>query len=327
MRDVIVVGGGPAGLSAALNAKLEGMSVLVISPEFGGRAAQSAAIDNVLAHGSISGAAFRNQMLEHCQAHGVGFESGEVLRVDDAPVGRVWTSQGASYQAKTLIIATGLQWRELNIKGLNSAIADGQAHYGCQFEDASRLAGRRVGILGGANSAAINAIHFAESGAKVKLFIRTPGWGKMSQYLVERILALGRKLEIRWFPVTEVRRSPFGLEVLREMGTLAKTLMAVDTVDELFLFPDAKPTLDFLSPNILKDESGFLSTTPDFNLQTFAALKSIERIPNLYAIGDVRSGSVKRIASAIGEGAAVVHKLKLALRAENLLDNCQVCVA
>lgn len=301
--DVIVIGGGPAGLSAALNTKLEGFSTLLIEKAtFGGRAAQSARIDNVLAR-VASGPEFAALALEHCGEHGVEFLYADVNQV--RPGGMVLTSKGNRF-GKAIVIATGLQWKELDIPGVPQAIAAGVARYGCDALHDKRVRGAEIAVLGGANSAGINALHFArECGAASVALLARNDLSKMSHYLQKLVLAQHNIWPLVGQSPMSVRIIPGGLAIEMENQP------GVIEVQQLYLFPDALPRTDFV--RVMKDAKGFLLT--DENLMTSSA--------GIFAAGDVRAGSVKRIASAMGDGATVAARVKTFLEAQS----CASCAA
>jgi len=302
LEDVIVIGGGPAGLSAALNARLEGMSTLLVEKtSWGGRAAQSARIDNVLGHGGISGPEFVHRAKAHAEREGVITVRDGVERIDGH---LVHLASGAAIAAKTIIVATGLEWRELEIEGLREALASGKARYGCMYDDGPAMQGKRVGVLGGANSAGINALHFAECGAQYVVMFTRGSLRGMSYYLHAQVMKHPR---IR-FSSGELE----GIETQGEGLYTTTTHGSRDVVDALFLFPDAKPGAAFLR-GAERCEKGFL-VAPDF--ETSAR--------GIFVAGDVRSGSTKRIATAIGEGASVIYKVKQFLEEA---QRCRTCVA
>lgn len=307
--DLIIVGGGPAGLSAALNAQLEGLSTLIVERErWGGRAAQSARIDNFLTHHNVTGREFASRALRHAQLHGADILFGEVKKVRQGLV----QIENRTSPARAIVVASGLQWRDLEIPGLEAALRAGKARYGCAaHEEAAQVKGKQVAVLGGANSAGINALHFAREceAESVVMFVRTDFSG-MSHYLKEAILRQKNIYPLLMTTIDTCGSTEKGLQLWDTKGDLHE-------VDELFLFPDAYPRTEFI--NCDKDERGFIVT--DFAEDYPIMMTSIEGV---FAAGDVRAGSTKRIASAIGEGATVIAQVKKYLREQR---ECKRCVA
>lgn len=320
LADLVIIGGGPAGLSAALNARLEGFSTVVIErAEVGGRAAQSARIDNLLG-GSLSGPEFASKARQHCLERGVRFVSNEIISIlPREGLHEVVTLEGReNWLAKAVIIATGLRWRELEeIVGVNEAIASGLAKYGCQAEEAANVKGLKVGVLGGANSAGINALHFAEQGAEVQMFLRSDL--RLSDYLRKQIGANPHIYVGRNNPITKLKTVMVPRPGTQEMNGVGLWVDRLNSsypvwVDKLFLFPDAYPNPPVLPRETAKLD-GFL-VTDDFGMTN---------VPGIFAAGDVVAGTRKRIATAVGEGAAVIFGVK------NFLDSkraqvCQSCL-
>lgn len=327
--DIVVVGGGPAGLSTALNARLEGFSVLVIERDvWGGRAAQSAAIDNVLAL-PTSGPGFAQTAKAHCAAHGVHFVTGNVTAI--VP-GLVTCESGEAYASRAIVIATGLQWRELHVPGLREAILAGSARYGCSTEQVKAVEGLTVGVVGGANSAGINALHFTTQGARMVYVLVRSDLGGMSHYLRERLLAHPKAQVVfsgELVGVVDNHLGGLGVQFSRYRNLGRRPLVDEPwdlEVDRLFLFPDATPHTDFVQAR--KDPRGFLVTTPSMELcaeDTPGVWRNPRVLPGVFAAGDVRQGSIKRIAAAIGDGATVVYHLKHFLEEE--VKGCATCAA
>ena len=319
--DVAVVGAGPAGLAAAVYAASEGVSVLVLDQRaFGGQAGASARIENYLGFPTgISGQALAGRAFT--QAIKFGAEIAipvEVTRLDCgdserslSDLLRVELTIGGPMQARTVVIASGARYRRPGIPNLSVFEGAGVSYWASPVE-AKLCEGEEVVLVGAGNSAGQAVVFLAPKVKRLHLVVRGPGLeASMSRYLIDRIHALPNvELHVR----TEV----IALDGDRTRGLEAATFRdrtsgATRTVPlrHLFLFIGADPNAAWVKGCVALDDKGFVLTGN-------SALPLETSVPGVFAIGDVRAGSTKRVAAAVGEGAAVVAQIHgvLALQAE-----------
>ncbi|MFF5206447.1 FAD-dependent oxidoreductase [Streptosporangium sp. NPDC000396] len=318
--DLIVIGGGPGGLGAAVYGASEGLrTVLVEQHASGGQAGQSSRIENYLGFpDGVSGAQLADRARR--QALKFGAELLTARRVTSLEVrGQakvVGFADGSSIAAHTVILATGVSYRRLNAPGLDDFIGTG-CYYGAALTEAPECRSREVYIVGAANSAGQAAVYLSGYASKVHLIVRSDGLEKsMSHYLIEQISQIPN-IEVH------IETEVVGAEGEGHLERL--TLKGPDgerTVDAewLFVFIGAEPLTDWLGDTVERDAKGFILTGPDltaaenrprnwplrrepYHLET--------NVPGVFAAGDVRADSIKRVASAVGEGAmavALVHR-------------------
>lgn len=304
--DVVIVGSGPAGLATAVYGGSEGLSVLMLDcRSFGGQAGASARIENYLGFPTgISGIALMARAFNQAQKFGV-----EVAIPDEAiklecgndPC-RIDLATGERIQARTIVLATGARYRRLDVDRLEE-FEGASVHYWASPLEADLVADQDVALVGGGNSAGQATVFLAEHAAKVTLVVRRPLRETMSQYLVERIEALANVRVVGGAEVTAIEGRQGALEsiCLRDRASGNENW---EKVRHLFSFIGAEPNTDWLAASGLqRDGQGFLLT---------GAAAGENRLPletsreGVFAIGDVRAGSVKRVASAVGDGAQVV---------------------
>ncbi len=311
IHDVIIVGAGPAGLAASVYAASEGLSVLVLDCRaFGGQAGASARIENYLGFPTgITGMALMGRAHSQAQKFGVEMaipdEVGSLQRLVDADAGRflLTLANQESARARAVVIASGARYRRLDVEHLSS-FEGSCVHYWASPLEGRLCAGQEVALVGGGNSAGQAAVYLSSQAAKVWLIIRAPSLDTgMSRYLVDRIAATPN-IEI----LTETAVA--GLEgqdgILK--GIRCRSHRSGEetrrAIRHLFLFIGAEPNTDWLAGSgVTLDDKGFVRTDTNIHrpLQT--------SLPGVFAIGDVRAGSVKRVAAAVGEGAQVVAVL------------------
>jgi len=320
--DVTIVGAGPAGLAAAVYAASEGLRTLVLEREaMGGQAGTTSMIRNYLGFPrGISGSALAWRATQQANLFGADLiYSGEVtgVRADD-PDRVVSLADGTQVVSRSVVIATGVSYRRLDVPGLDALLGAG-VFYGATVTEAPGVSGRTVFVVGGANSAGQAAVHLARYASRVTLLVRAGGLAaSMSAYLIREIQA-APNIDVRLGTEVVGVHGTGRLEglTLRESASGAEETLAADA---LFILIGAEPHTDWL-PDLARDERGFLLTgrdlTPDgrpgggppgwsLGRQPFPLETST---PGVFAIGDVRHRSTKRVASAVGEGAAVIQQV------------------
>ena len=313
--DLLVVGAGPAGLSAGVYGASEGLRTLIVDTHgIGGQARSSSLIRNYLGFPrGVSGGVLARQAYEQAWVFGARFafmQHVTGLRADaDRLVATL--SEGATVSARAVVLATGVAYRRLGIPALE-ALAGAGVFYGGSGSDVHRMSGQDVYVLGGANSAGQEALHLARYARRVTLVVRgTPG---MSHYLV-RQLAATPNVEIRLGTEIVGGGGDGWLThlVLRDRASGAETSVAADG---LYLSIGARPHTEWLPAEIARDDRGFVLTGADVPRDTWPLerdpLPLETSMPRVLAVGDARHGSVKRVASAVGAGSIaiqVVHRL------------------
>lgn len=312
--DVIVAGAGPAGLATAVYAASEGLSVLVIDARaFGGQAGASARIENYFGFPTgISGQALSGRAYTQAQKFGARMlipAQIAALECTDEPGSPLYVrlASGQRYEGRTVVVATGARYRRPAIPNLPAFEGRGVSYWASPIE-ARLCAGSEVALVGGGNSAGQAAVFLAGFAAKVWLVVRRDGLeDTMSRYLIDRIAALPNIELVRH---TEI----VGLHDGGEAGLVGARWRCSKTGEEtscsvrhLFLFTGADPATDWLADcGVLLDDKGFVKTgrTCDRSEATLGTT-----VPGVFAVGDARSGSVKRVGAAIGEGAMAVNQI------------------
>ncbi len=316
LYDLIIIGAGPAGLAAAVYGASEGLSTLLIEREAtGGQAGQSTRIENYLGFPSgLSGAELSRRAITQARRFGAEFIlTQEAIAIDHQAGGiQVCLSDGAMLRAHSVIVATGVSYRRLNVPGADALTGRG-VYYGASVSETSSVRGERIHIVGAANSAGQAAIHFASVAEKVTMLVRGDGLSaSMSHYLAERIMATPN-IDLRFNCTVDEVRGGERLEeiVLRDTATGERQ---TEPASSLFVFIGAAPRTDWLDGRIARDEKGFILTGPEVLSRDAQKDWRNDRdpylletsIPGVFAAGDVRLGSGKRVATAVGEGATAV---------------------
>jgi thioredoxin reductase (NADPH) len=318
--DVAIVGAGPAGLAAAVYAGSEGLSVLVLDcRSFGGQAGASARIENYLGFPTgISGIALMARAYNQAQKFGVEMAiPDEVIALDalsDADQGRfvLKLSNDERVSARSVVIASGARYRRLAVDGLEP-FEGASVHYWASPLEAKLCAGQEVALVGAGNSAGQATVYLASQVSKVWLLARGPDLAaSMSRYLVDRIAGLPNVEVLTQTNVTGLEGRDGMLEAIRwRCGASGEEVRR--SIQHLFLFIGAQPNTDWLSGSgVALDPKGFVLTGADA-AEGRRLLETSRR--GVFAIGDVRASSVKRVAAAVGEGAQVVATLHAALAA------------
>ena len=307
--DVAVIGAGPAGLATAVYAASEGLSVLVLDCRaFGGQAGASARIENYLGFPTgISGMALMGRAFSQAQKFGVEMaipDEAVKLECGSDPF-RLTLANGERVQARAAVIATGARYRRLDVAGLE-AFEGISLHYWASPLEAKLSAGQEVALVGGGNSAGQAVVFLAAHAARLTLLVRRPLSATMSQYLVERIEGLPNVEVITGVEICALEGRDGLLEAIRWQNLLSGS-ESRRRVGQLFSFVGAEPNTDWLRESGLKvDEKGFVCTGEDAG-EGRLPLETNRR--GVFAVGDVRAGSVKRVAAAVGDGAQVVAAL------------------
>jgi thioredoxin reductase (NADPH) len=317
LYDVCIVGGGPAGLAAAVYAASEGLGTVIVEREApGGQAGQSAAIENYLGFPKgLTGSDLARRAIAQVSRFGaemvlardvVGFET-------RGPVRTVLFDGSGEIEARALIVATGVSYRRLEATGLDELTGRG-VYYGVNASEASQCQGDDVYIVGAANSAGQAALNLSRFAKRVVLVVRAATLeATMSRYLVERITS-APNIDVRCRSEVVAARGDGHLEKL----TLAdRDSGATEEVSSswLFIFIGASPRTEWLGPDVVRDDKGFVVTGQDLLGPAYGRAWPLPRapfgletsVPGVFAAGDVRLDSMKRVASAVGEGAMSIY--------------------
>jgi thioredoxin reductase (NADPH) len=313
--DLLVVGAGPAGLAAAVYGASEGLRTLVIEPDApGGQAGSSSRIENYLGFPSgVTGADLGRRA--HTQATRFGAEfltqRATGLRID-GQYRFVQLADGREVSGHVVVLSPGVQYRKLDIPGAERLSGRG-IYYGAALVEAVACKDEEVFVVGGANSAGQAALHFAKFARKVTMVVRGDGLSAtMSKYLIDEIEKTSNIVVVPRTQVVEADGEE-RLEKLKMKGPQGDFEIPASS---LFVFIGAAPGTGWLPNSILRDDKGFLLAGPDLKLE--GKLPEIWReqrepyllessIPGVFVAGDVRHGSVKRVASAVGEGSIAVQ--------------------
>jgi thioredoxin reductase (NADPH) len=319
--DLTIVGAGPAGLAAAVYAASEGLrAVAVEAVAPGGQAGTTSMIENYLGFPQgISGSELATRATAQAKRFGaevlLARRLADITR--DGPGYVAHLSDGAAVRSRAMLVASGVDWRRLEVPGIDELLGSG-VYYGAGPSEAVTCSGCRVTIVGGGNSAGQAVIRFSRYAAHVTLLVRGPSLeASMSQYLISRVMELGN-VEVR--TNTEVVSLESDTHLRALMLTSGGTLARLST-DALFVCIGGVPrTQGAANVGLARDRAGYVRTGTEL-ISSAGALDgwSLSRqplpletnLPGLFAAGDVRSGSIKRCAAAVGEGsmvAALVHQ-------------------
>jgi thioredoxin reductase (NADPH) len=322
VRDLVVIGAGPSGLAAAVYGASEGLDVLVLETSSpGGQAGSSSKIENYLGFPTgISGQELAARAYHQAQKFGAEMLTAKAARlICDSKPYVVEVENGARIPTRTVVIATGAEYRRLSLKNLSRFEGAG-VYYGATFVEAQLCNGEEVIVIGGGNAAGQAAMFLAETTKRVHMLVRSGSLAaSMSRYLIRRI---ENSPTIVFRPQTEIVALEGGdhLELIRW-----KNNQTVETeehkIRHLFVMTGADPNTHWLDGCVALDAKGFIKTGPDLSPEnlTDARWPFIRQpylletsLPGVFAVGDVRSGSIKRVASAVGEGSiaiSFVHKV------------------
>lgn len=314
--DLIVVGAGPAGLAAAVYGASEGLKTLVIEKSApGGQAGMSSRIENYLGFpNGLSGSELARRAVTQARRFGVEILTAQeaVSLNADGPSRTLTLSDGVEVGCRSLLIATGVSYRQLRAPGIAQLTGVG-VHYGSAMTEGKSLTGKDVYIVGGANSAGQSAMYFSRFAKNVIMLVRGDSLSAtMSQYLIDQIDGTAN---IRVSTRTQVAEA-IGT---RRLEKLVLSRHGESDGEEapaaaLFIFIGAMPNTDWLGDVVARDEHGFILSGPDVTAKGKSATWQQDRVPymlessvpGIFVAGDVRHGSVKRVASAVGEGSVAV---------------------
>ena len=313
--DVAIVGAGPAGLAAAVYAASEGLSTLVLERDaVGGQAGSSSLIRNYLGFSrGVSGSELSQRAYQQAWVFGARFaHTREVTGMRIAEDGfHLTVSSGQEVHARSVVLASGVSYRRLDLGDLNAFVGS-SVFYGASAVEAKAQSGRVVHVVGGGNSAGQAALHLARYAKSVSLIVRGALSASMSQYLIDQLDAAGVQV-LSGKKVVGGSGTPLRLDtiVLRDRATGEDTVVPSDA---LFITIGAAPHTEWLADAVLRDQWGSVITGADVITEGGRRAWPHERpptplessVPGFFAVGDVRRGSIKRVASAVGEGSVVV---------------------
>jgi thioredoxin reductase (NADPH) len=310
--DLVIVGGGPAGLAAAVYGASEGLRTLMVEREApGGQAGQSSRIENYLGFpAGLSGSDLARRATDQARRLGaelITMQNAVGLRAEGA--GRlVDLSGGGTLSANCVLVASGVSYRQLDAPGFAERTGAG-IYYGAAMTEARSCADQNVAIIGGANSAGQAAVYFSSYASSVTMLVRSDGLeGSMSSYLIEQIDDL---------PNVDVRTRTQAIAAEGDGGRLASLRVRNGAgeesdlpADACFVFIGAAPRTNWLDGVVARDEHGFLLAGPDVQERGWPLERDpylLETsVPGVFVAGDVRARSIKRVASAVGEGSMAV---------------------
>lgn len=319
IRDVVIVGAGPGGLAAAVYAASEGLDVLVLEATApGGQAGTSSRIENYLGFPTgISGAALAARALNQAEKFGAELAIAERAVRLHCDGGRVYTielADGQRVRARTVVIASGAQYRKPTLPELSRFEGAG-VYYSATHMEAQICKNEDVAIVGGGNSAGQAAVYLAQTASSVQVLIRGPGLAEsMSRYLIQRIEDTPN-IVLRTRTVVEALEGQQRLERLR-WRQVATGETGTEGVHHLFLMTGAQPNTEWVKGCVVLDEKEFIKAGADLRPDELSEARwplprppflAETSVPGVFVVGDVRSGSVKRVASAVGEGSVCVQ--------------------
>lgn len=314
--DLAIVGGGPAGLAAAVYGASEGLRTVMIEREApGGQAGMSSRIENYLGFPSgLSGGDLARRAVVQARRFGVEILSAEATAVRlDGPYRLLKLADGAELSCHALLVATGVQWRKLNAPGIERLTGAG-IYYGAAMTEAFSCKDEDVFVIGGANSAGQAAMYFSKYARRVVMLVRGPSLAaSMSQYLINQLKET-RNVQIEFNSSVVEAHGEDHLEAISiNCATTGETSKV--PANSLFIMIGAAPNTSWLADIVERDERGFILSGPDlmhagkrpkgWQLDRDPSLLETN-VPGIFVVGDVRHGSVKRVASGVGEGSVAI---------------------
>jgi len=320
--DVVIIGAGPAGLAAAVYGASEGLKTLLIERKApGGQAGSSSRIENYLGFpAGLSGADLTRRAISQAMRLGAEFLSPQAVNDIKQKDGykTIILDDGPEIISRTVVITTGVDYRKLEVKGIENFTGAG-VYYGAAMTEAAACKDKEVYIIGGGNSAGQGAVYLSKFAKNVYIIIRRDSLSyTMSAYLIQQIDNIPNIHVLTDTEITEAVGSNC-LEKLTLINVKTKETVTKEAV-ALYVFIGAKPYTDWIKLDILKDEKGFIETGRDLRqYDNFGKIWKMNRDPflletscsGIFAAGDVRSGAMNRVASAVGEGSmaiSFVHK-------------------
>jgi len=316
--DLAIIGGGPAGLAAAVYGASEGLKTVIVEREApGGQAGMSSRIENYLGFPSgLSGGDLARRAVVQARRFGVEILAPQTVTGmrTEGSYRIIKLADGSEISCHALMIATGVQWRRLEAPGIDRLQGAG-VYYGGGTTEALSCKGEIVYVVGGANSAGQAAMNFSKYAERVVILVRGDSLSStMSQYLIDQINETPNIQLWTHASVAEVH----GDTHLEEISVLCSDTSKTERVPatSVFIFIGALPRTDWVGDSIARDDRGFILTGPDLMHGGERPKKwSLERdpflletsVPGVFAVGDVRHGSVKRVASGVGEGSVAVQ--------------------
>ena len=325
LRDVVIIGAGPAGLSAAVYAASEGLNVLVLEMNApGGQAGSSSKIENYLGFPTgISGEKLAARAYSQAQKFGAQMiiaKSAKHLICDRTPY-VIEIDNGERVLTRTVIIATGAEYRRLPINNLSNFEGAG-VYYGATFMEAQLCRDSEIVVVGGGNAAGQAAVFLAETAKHVHMLVRSSGLTEsMSRYLILRIKQ-NPSIDLRTHTEIVALEGDHHLERVSWRDNQSQNTETHD-IRHIFVMTGAAPCTDWLKGCVVLDAKNFIKTGPDLSQDELAAAHwPLARapylletsLPGIFAVGDVRSGNIKRVASAVGEGSIAVAFIHQYLR-------------
>lgn len=314
--DLAIVGGGPAGLAAAVYGASEGLRTVMIEREApGGQAGMSSRIENYLGFPSgLTGADLARRAVVQAKRFGVEIISAEATAVRiDGPYRFVKLADGAELSCHALLVATGVQWRKLDAPGVERLTGAG-IYYGAAMTEAMSTTGEDVYVVGGANSAGQAAMHFSRYARRVVILVRGSSLStSMSQYLINQLKATPN-IQIEYNSSVVEAHGDDHLEAISIHCSETNEVNKVPA-NSLFIMIGAAPNTDWLANMVERDERGFIYSGAQlarhgkrptgWKLDREPGLLETN-VPGIFVVGDVRHGSVKRVASGVGEGSVAI---------------------
>jgi thioredoxin reductase (NADPH) len=328
LYHVVVVGGGPAGLAASVYAASEGLRTILVERDApGGQAGTSSQIENYLGFPSgISGADLARRATAQAKRFGAEIISAQdvtCIRRND-PYRTVVLSDGSELNCYAVLVASGMEVRRLEVSG-EAELAGIGVYYGAALSEAATYRDKHVYIVGGGNSAGQGAMFFSRYARQVTIVVRTPELNAMSQYLIDRIRETGN-IDVLLHTVVSSVRGSGKLEAIT-LTDVENNASREVACDGMFVFIGSAPRTQMVADLVERDAQGFILTGRDLLVDSrWPKSWTVDRdpflfetsVPGIFAAGDARHGSSKRVAAAVGEGSATVSMIHQYLQIEGL---------